>query len=171
MTKSDLHELPSANFIKALTGIHTEKNDHKDHPLFFHKHCYDLNYWLYNEVTTQFGDHKTKKYIYHFFEKIQKQWNDIDRNGESNKNGKICNPESEHFKTELFKYIKKLLDYLENFETFKNEMETKKTEIKETKPYKYCDNIKECVPLYFTFKKLCELIKNDICTKYVQNYD
>ncbi|KMZ88934.1 hypothetical protein PVBG_06306, partial [Plasmodium vivax Brazil I] len=48
------------------------KNYHKDKSSFFQKHCYDLNYWLYKEVTKELGEND--KNIYPIFEKIQNQW-------------------------------------------------------------------------------------------------
>ncbi|KMZ88933.1 hypothetical protein PVBG_06305 [Plasmodium vivax Brazil I] len=59
--------------------------------------------------------------------------------------------------------MKKLLDYFENFENIKKELETPNDEHK-----KYCDYILKSVPLYFTFQQLCNLIKNDICIKYLE---
>ncbi|GAB64891.1 VIR-like CYIR protein [Plasmodium cynomolgi strain B] len=89
MTESDVDELPSEKFFKALTGdqktstysivcgnvttdssekeinkictklaknIYYLENVHNDDSSFFDKHCYDLNYWLYDELTTQFDE-------------------------------------------------------------------------------------------------------------------
>ncbi|KNA01787.1 hypothetical protein PVNG_05576 [Plasmodium vivax North Korean] len=144
-------------------NIYYVKNYHDKGLSFFDKHCYDLNYWLYTEVTEQLGKGETKNNIYPFFEKIQKQWEKIDRSGNSNDSDKICMPESQLFKTGLFKHMKKLLDYFENFENIKKELETPNDEHK-----KYCDYILKSVPLYFTFQQLCNLIKNDICIKYLE---
>ncbi|KMZ79353.1 hypothetical protein PVIIG_05999 [Plasmodium vivax India VII] len=144
-------------------NIYYLENDHKHRLLFFDKHCYDLNYLLYDEVTKELGKGNTTTNIYPFFEKIQKQWEKIDRSGNSNDSDKICMPESQLFKTGLFKHMKKLLDYFENFENIKKELETPNDEHK-----KYCDYILKSVPLYFTFQQLCNLIKNDICIKYLE---
>ncbi|GAB70016.1 CYIR protein [Plasmodium cynomolgi strain B] len=197
MTDPVLDKLPSTNFLKALNGnvngkkysincesigidspekekindictkleknIYYLENEYNQQYLesvhnkdlsFFDKHCYDLNYWLYDELAKKLDA------------KIQKQWNSIDKNGRPNDSSKICNPESQLFKTGLFEYIKKLLDYFENFETFTKEMGTQNKE-----PNKYCDYIKKCVPLYFTFKQLCQLISNNICEKYLKHDD
>ncbi|KMZ95234.1 hypothetical protein PVMG_06241 [Plasmodium vivax Mauritania I] len=147
-------------------NIYYVKNYHNNGLSFFDKHCYDLNYWLYDKVNEEFGKGDTKKNINLFFEEIQNQWNNIDRNGKPDNSGKICKPELQIFKTGLFKSIKELLDYFENFDTFKNEIGTSNQ-----KPNKYCDTIKKCVPLYFTFQQLCKLIKNDICNKYIHKDD
>ncbi|CAI7718272.1 Plasmodium vivax Vir protein, putative [Plasmodium vivax] len=164
----DTSEKEKINDICSKLGqnINYLENNHNRNPLFFDKHCYDLNYWLYHKVNEEFGKGDTKKNINLFFEEIQNQWNNIDRNGKPDNSGKICKPELQIFKTGLFKSIKELLDYFENFDTFKNEIGTSNQ-----KPNKYCDTIKKCVPLYFTFQQLCKLIKNDICNKYIHKDD
>ncbi|GAB70083.1 CYIR protein, partial [Plasmodium cynomolgi strain B] len=187
MTESDVDELPAEKFFKALTGDQKDSNysivcgnittdsdeekkineickklgqniyyvedAHKDNSLFYDKHCYDLNYWLYDELTTKLDA------------KIQKQWNGVNTKGKSNNNGKICKPQSQLFKTGLFKSIK---NYLITLKIMK-QLKEKETENTETKIY--CDYIKERVSLYFTFKQLCQLMKNDICQKYLKDYD
>ncbi|KMZ88951.1 hypothetical protein PVBG_05768 [Plasmodium vivax Brazil I] len=62
--------------------------------------------------------------------------------------------------------MKELLEYFENFAKLQNETGTSNPNQDE-----YCKYIKKCVPLYFTFKKLCELIPNSICKKYIQKDD
>ncbi|SCO65518.1 VIR protein [Plasmodium vivax] len=200
MSKSVLDELPSEAFYKVLSGnrhnntysidcknittdspkqekineicnklgknIYYLENDHKHRLLFFDKHCYDLNYWLYEEVTNTLDEGEQKKNINFFFEEIQKQWNKINRNGKPDNNGKKCEPEFQLFNTGLYKPIKELLDYFENFERFKTEMGKSNTQ-----PNDYCENIKKCIPLYFTFKRLCQIINNDICKKYLKEND
>ncbi|GAB69930.1 CYIR protein [Plasmodium cynomolgi strain B] len=155
---------------KLRQNIYYLENVRKDDSSIFDKHCYDLNYWLYDELSKEPDESNTKN-IHPFFEKIQVKWKNIKREEQPQNSGKICEPKSEPFKTGLFKCIKELLDYFENFQTFKTEMETEQTEMKKKEPNKYCEYIKKCVPLYFTFKQLCKLIKNEICTKYLQNND
>ncbi|GAB69922.1 CYIR protein [Plasmodium cynomolgi strain B] len=97
-------------------NIHYLENDHnknysenvlKDYSSIFDKHCFDLNYWLYDELSNN------------LHEKIQKQWNNINRNDPSNNSRKICKPQSELFKTGLFKHTKNCLITLKIMEHLK----------------------------------------------------
>ncbi|KNA00978.1 hypothetical protein PVNG_03085 [Plasmodium vivax North Korean] len=131
----------------------------------FQKHCYDLNYWLFEEVSKKFKDSEKNKNVYLAIEELHKSWEKAIQNDSQNTNNK-CMPERKLFKTKLLKPMKDVLDYIENFSTFKQESVKNKE-----KPNKYCPLILKIVPLFFMFQQLCSEMKIDICKKYVENYD
>ncbi|EDL42794.1 variable surface protein Vir14-related [Plasmodium vivax] len=151
-----------ANLISNIKHIESETSKE---PSFIQKHCYDLNYWLFEEVSKAFNDHEKNTNVYLAIEELHKSWKEAIQNDSQNTNNK-CMPERKLFKTKLLKPMKDVLDYIENFSTFKQESVKNKE-----KPNKYCPLILKIVPLFFMFQQLCSEMKIDICKKYVENYD
>ncbi|KMZ81796.1 hypothetical protein PVIIG_04295 [Plasmodium vivax India VII] len=151
-----------ANLISNIKHIESETSKE---PSFIQKHCYDLNYWLFEEVSKKFKDSEKNKNVYLAIEELHKSWEKAIQNDSQNTNNK-CMPERKLFKTKLLKPMKDVLDYIENFSTFKQESVKNKE-----KPNKYCPFILKIVPLFFMFQQLCSEMKIDICKKYVENYD
>ncbi|CAI7719033.1 PIR protein [Plasmodium vivax] len=140
-----------------------ENEDTQDHS-FFDKHCYDLNYWLYDQVTNKLVKNKNTNNIYSVFEKIQNIWKNIERQEKPGDNKKKCVPESKLFKTGLFEYFKQLLDYIENYQTIEQGISQPSEQ-----RHKYCAYILKIAPFYFMLQQLYSVIKIDICEKYIKN--
>ncbi|KMZ94360.1 hypothetical protein PVMG_05412 [Plasmodium vivax Mauritania I] len=147
-------------------NIYYLENEVAQDESLFDKHCYDLNYWLHDQVTRALVKDKDKNNIYSVFEKIQNKWGNIDRQGKPDNKKKTCMPESKLFRTGTFKHFKQLLDYFENYQKIEQEI-SKSSE----QHHKYCSYILQIVSLYFTLKELCSKINIDICNKYVENYN
>ncbi|KMZ87950.1 hypothetical protein PVBG_05398 [Plasmodium vivax Brazil I] len=152
-----------ANLISNIKHIESETSKE---PSFIQKHCYDLNYWLFEEVSKAFNDHEKNTNVYLAIEELHKSWKEANQNhGLQNTNNK-CMPEVELFKRKLHKPMKDFLDYIENVSTLQQKFYENNEEHN-----KYCSYILKNVPLYFMSQQLCSKMDIDICKKYIGNYD
>ncbi|KMZ84792.1 variable surface protein Vir14 [Plasmodium vivax Brazil I] len=149
-----------------IANIFYFRDKHTDNTPFFHKHCYDLNYWLYDQLST-FRDQNNKNItINSTFTEFSKVWRSfIEKELLDGTNSSICMPEPKFYEKKLIKHLKDLFDYAENYKRIENEI-TKSSE----KPKIYCSYILGKVHLYFMGKKLCSSGESDRCTTYIGNY-
>ncbi|VUZ94239.1 PIR protein [Plasmodium vivax] len=132
----------------------------------FQKHCYDLNYWLFEEVSKKFKDSEQNKNASLAIKKLHESWNEAIQKDELRNTNNKCMPEPKLLEKKLLKPIKDVLDYIENFSTLQHKFNNNNVENN-----KYCSYILEIVPLYLMFQQLCSKINIDICKKYVKNYN
>ncbi|EDL42854.1 variable surface protein Vir4-related [Plasmodium vivax] len=148
-----------------ITNIFYFRDVHSKNGSFLDKHCYDLNYWLHDQLSMFLGRKANNANIYALFTEFKKVWESLINQELFDNTDYICMPKPELFKIPLVKYMKYFLDYLENYETIKNEITTSGE-----KPNNYCPYISESVQLYHAFKALCSTVLNKYCNKYVKDY-
>ncbi|GAW80082.1 variable surface protein [Plasmodium gonderi] len=151
------------NLIKNLELLRDDKDD-----IFRKKHCFDVNYWLYDHVHKNLNDTKKEKdfnNIINFFEETWKYY--VVYSITENVDKEICYPYRSLFRENFLNHlnvVKNFLDYVENFNFIK-------TDIGKSTYYacqKYFHYLKERIPLYFSFKPLCTKLESNVCTDHIK---
>ncbi|SCO68388.1 VIR protein [Plasmodium vivax] len=152
--------------VKLLSNIFYFRDVHSNNKVrFLDKHCYDLNYWLHDQLSMFLGRKANNANIYALFTEFKKVWESLIKDELFDNTDYICMPKPELFKIPLVKYMQYILDYVENYQTINDEI-TKPVE----KPNKYCPYVSEKVQLYHAFKALCSTVLNKYCKQYIDDY-
>ncbi|GAW82007.1 variable surface protein [Plasmodium gonderi] len=143
----------------------TEINESRAEDNLSKKHCYDLNYWLYEQVYANLNNNENDENFYKIIDGLQDAWSDINKDKFPNENN-LCYPDKTLTDMHYLKDVKHLFDFIEDFSTIKSEA------IKDTNSacYKYIDHLKEKVPLYYEWSGICTMEEENICTKYIDEY-
>ncbi|KMZ92006.1 variable surface protein Vir4 [Plasmodium vivax Mauritania I] len=148
-----------------ITNVFYFRDEHSKNGDFLDKHCYDLNYWLHEQLSIVLGGKAHNAKIYSLFKEFQEAWESLIKDELFDNTDYICMPIPELFKIPLIKYMKYFFDYLENYETIKKEIT-----MSGEKPNNYCPYISERVQVYHAFKALCSSVLDNYCKKYVEDY-
>ncbi|KNA02233.1 hypothetical protein PVNG_04464 [Plasmodium vivax North Korean] len=133
---------------------------------FNKKRCYDLNYWLYNEVYKNLQSSEND--LVHFNEittKLKGVWKNIVDNAFKN-NDYECYPDEKLLVNMGFlQEIKDLFDFYEDFNEMKKEIiaNTYKS------CFKYSDYLKQRIPVYYTWRDSCK-VEDFACKRYIDDY-
>lgn len=137
---------------------------------FRKKHCFDINYWLYDEVYKKLKSTDKESDFQGIINLFDVIWKKFTVHSYSVKNGKeVCFPNKTLFRDNFLPYIKQVknfLDYIENYNFIKGEIGKSTYYACQT----YFDYLKERIPLFFSFEPLCRKLGSNICTDYIQGY-
>ncbi|KMZ94061.1 hypothetical protein PVMG_02287 [Plasmodium vivax Mauritania I] len=149
-----------------IINLYHLRDKHYNDTSLFNKHCYYLNYWLYEKLSAFLDGNTKNTKLYSVIEEIHESWKEVVQKEILDNVDIGCMPESELFKTKLINHMKEFFEYTENYTTIENEI-TKSSENQKI----YCPYILGKVPLYFMFKELCPEKINKYCTKYIPDYE
>ncbi|VVA00230.1 PIR protein [Plasmodium vivax] len=150
-----------------IINLYHLRDKHYNDTSLFNKHCYDLNYWLYDQLFQLHDQSNKNTTIKSTFKEFSKVWRSfIEDELLDSTNSSICMPEPEFYERNIIKHMKEFLDYTENYKTIADEIDKSNENAK-----KYCSYILGKVPLYFMFKELCPEKINKYCTKYIPYYE
>ncbi|SBT84730.1 PIR protein [Plasmodium ovale] len=142
-------------------------NDKGDN--FNNKRCYDLNYWLYDQVFNNSDNNNDDRISYGIVFKLQDIWKNINNDKINSGNGdthELCHPDSDLFDMKFLKQMKDLFDFIEDF------LQVRREAIDNTKKacLKYVEYLRERVPIYYGWDAYCVSQDGNTCTKYIQKY-
>ncbi|SBT84728.1 PIR protein [Plasmodium ovale] len=137
--------------------------------IFYNKRCYDLNYWLYDQVFNNPDNNNDDKISYGIVFKLQEIWKNInnDKINQENKSANdMCYPDSNLFDMKFLKQMKDLFDFIEDF------LKVRKEAVDDTKKacLKYVEYLRERVPIYYGWDEYCVSQDENTCTRYIKNY-
>ncbi|SBT84344.1 PIR protein [Plasmodium ovale] len=140
-------------------------NENRAEDNFSKKHCYDLNFWLYEQVYKNFESNENDENFYKTLDLLIEAWTNINNDKFANEEN-LCHPDPTLVDMEYLKEIKYLFDFIEDFIIIKT------AAIKDTNNacYKYLDYLKKKVPIYYEWKDLCTMEGDNICTRYIDDY-
>ncbi|CAA9987284.1 KIR-like protein [Plasmodium knowlesi strain H] len=151
-----------------IKNVELVRDDSED--TFRKKHCFDINYWLHDEVYKELKSNNKEsdfQNIIDLFEEIWKKF--IVHSYDVKKDKDVCFPDKALFRENFLTYLKQMknfMDYIENYNSIK-------VDIRNNTYYAcqvYLDYLKERIPLYFSFEPLCTKIGLNTCTSYIQGY-
>ncbi|SBT52427.1 PIR Superfamily Protein [Plasmodium ovale wallikeri] len=129
------------------------------------KHCFDLNYWLYNEVYKHL-EHDEKHQDYNYIvDYLMEIWKRIKKEDYADWKY-LCNPDKTLCDMNFLKEVKTLFDNAENYFVIRDEALSSLANTCS----KYFDYISYNAELYYKWKKICTNGENNICTKYIDNF-
>ncbi|CAG9471741.1 unnamed protein product [Plasmodium vivax] len=149
-----------------ITNLFHLRDKHYNDTSLFNKHCYYLNYWLYEKLSALLDGNTKNTKLYSVIEEIHESWKEVVQKEILDNVDIGCMPESELFKKKLINHMKEFFEYTENYKTIADEI-AKSNENQKI----YCPYILGKVPLYFMFKELCPEKINKYCTKYIPYYE
>ncbi|GAB69424.1 CYIR protein [Plasmodium cynomolgi strain B] len=135
-------------FNKLCRNISMINNKHDIKDEFDKKHCFDLNYWLYDQVYTNLQLSKNFGELRTIVSKVQEVWKNIVDNTFRNKDYK-CNPDQK----------------LYNFDIIKKEI------IADTlnSCYEYREYLTQRIAIYYTWRYSCR-VDGSTCKRFIDNY-
>ncbi|CAI7719032.1 PIR protein [Plasmodium vivax] len=153
-------------FNKLSRNITLVHNSYKPEDDFNKKRCYDLNYWLYNEVYNKLQT--SAKDLAHFNDittNLKGVWKKIvdDTFG---KDDYKCYPDEKLLVNMGFlQEIKDLFDFYEDFNEMKKEI------IYDTynSCFKYSDYLRQRIPVYYAWRDSCQ-VDDFACKRYIDDY-
>ncbi|GAW79595.1 variable surface protein [Plasmodium gonderi] len=141
---------------------------HEKHPAkdeFGKKHCYDLNYWLHDEVFKKLQPNGNFRELKNIITNLQKVWESIVKK-EFTGNDFKCLPDYNLYSDMGFlQEVKDLFDFFEDFGKMRKEIIYK---TKESCP-KYLDYLRQRIPIYYTWRDSCK-DDNYTCKRYIDDY-
>ncbi|EUD66278.1 hypothetical protein C922_03194 [Plasmodium inui San Antonio 1] len=143
----------------------TEINESREKDSLSKKHCYDLNYWLYEQVYENLNKNENDENFFKIIDGLQDAWKNINNDKFPNAEN-LCHPDKTLVDMKYLKDVKNLFDFIEDFSTIKT------AAIKDTNRacQKYIDYLKLKVPLYYEWNSVCTMEEENICTKYIDDY-
>ncbi|SBT55442.1 PIR Superfamily Protein [Plasmodium ovale wallikeri] len=129
------------------------------------KHCFDLNYWLYNEVYKNLKSDEQHKDFYYIVDYLMEIWKRIRKEDYADWEY-LCNPNKTLCDMEFLKEVKTLFDSVENYFVIRGEA----LKSLANTCSKYFDYISYNAELYYRWKTICTNDENNICTKYIDNF-
>ncbi|CAD2083608.1 PIR protein CIR protein [Plasmodium vinckei brucechwatti] len=141
-------------------------NENRDDDQLYGKHCYDLNYWLYEQVYKKFNLNENNIHFFITLDILLNSWENMNADQFNGKND-ICQPDNTLVDINYLKEIKYLGDYVENFNTIKS------AAIEDTNKAcnVYIDYLRYAIPAYYEWNKLCTLEEENLCNKYIHDYE
>ncbi|CAI7717838.1 PIR protein [Plasmodium vivax] len=133
---------------------------------FNKKRCYDLNFWLYDQVYKNLQSSKqNSEHMGNIIEKVQDVWKNIVDNKFYNEEYK-CYPDKELLlNIGYLQEIKDLFDFFEDYNQMKKEI------IANTYRacFKYVDYLKQRIPVYYAWRDSCK-VDGYACKRYIDDY-
>ncbi|GAW84102.1 variable surface protein [Plasmodium gonderi] len=128
-------------------------------------HCYDINYWLFDEVSNKLRIKEDNPTFFNIIDSIHNVWDDINNNLQDKT--KMCQPDSTLMDIPVLKEFKYLFDYAEDRYVLREEA-LKDTPNSCKQYFKY---IKRFIPIYYTNKSFCSNTNINICNRYLGIYE
>ncbi|SCO73383.1 Plasmodium vivax Vir protein, putative [Plasmodium vivax] len=128
------------------------------------KHCYDINYWLFDNVHNKLNIKEEDPLFYNIIDSVHSVWRDINESLPDKTH--ICKPDSTLMDMPVLKEFKHLFDFIENFAFFKAEA-FKDTPKACTKYFKY---LERSVQIYYAREIFCTNPESNMCNRYIDNY-
>ncbi|GAW84451.1 variable surface protein [Plasmodium gonderi] len=152
-------------FKKLSRNISMINNEYDPKKEFDKKHCFDLNYWLHDEVFKNLESSEKVRKLTTIVPKILEAWKSIVDGKFSDKEHK-CYPDFKLYNNMAYlQEVKDLFDFFEDYETMKKEI------IQDT--YKACDKYHEYldqrIPVYYTWRDSCT-VDDYACKRYIDKY-
>ncbi|ETB63252.1 hypothetical protein YYC_00089 [Plasmodium yoelii 17X] len=141
-------------------------NENRDGDKLYGKHCYDLNYWLYEQVYKNSGLNDNSLSFFITLDILLNSWENMNAD-KFNGNKDICQPDNTLVDINYLKEIKYLADYVENFETIKS------AAIEDTNKAcnVYIDYLRSAIPAYYEWNTVCTIDEENLCNKYIRDYE
>ncbi|GAB69491.1 CYIR protein [Plasmodium cynomolgi strain B] len=151
------------NLSKNISWVHEEDAATDE---FVKKRCYDLNYWLCDEVYNKLKPYGLEGELQNVIPRIHGVWKKIVENEFKDKNYKCYPDEKLIFNMSYLNDIKDLFDFFEDFAL------TKKDIIANTEEacHKYRKYLQTKIPIYYTWRDSCQE-EGFICKRYIDNYE
>ncbi|SBT32443.1 PIR Superfamily Protein [Plasmodium ovale wallikeri] len=130
------------------------------------KHCFDLNYWLYNEVYKNLSSDEKQTKFYHIVDYLLDIWSKIKSEKYQNKDN-LCNPDKTLSDMNFLKEVKSVFDNIENYDTLKKAA----LENSSNACDKYYNYMSFNAPLYYKWRDTCTGRTSNVCSKYIKNYN
>ncbi|SCA60053.1 VIR protein [Plasmodium vivax] len=133
---------------------------------FNKKRCYDLNYWLYNEVYKNLQTSENGLVDFNAITtKLKGVWKNIVDNAFKNDDYECYPDEKLLVNMGFLQEIKDLFDFYEDFNVMKKEIiaNTYKS------CFKYVDYLKQRIPVYYTWRDSCK-VEDFACKRYIECY-
>ncbi|SCA81881.1 VIR protein [Plasmodium vivax] len=133
---------------------------------FNRKRCYDLNFWLYDQVYKNLESSKQNtQHIGDIVDNLQEVWkNIVDK--EFPNEGYKCYPDKELLlNMSYLQEVKDLLDFFEDYNEMKKEIiaNTYKS------CFKYVDYLRQRIPVYYAWRDSCK-VDSFACKRYIDDY-
>ncbi|SBS94017.1 PIR Superfamily Protein [Plasmodium ovale curtisi] len=129
------------------------------------KHCFDLNYWLYNEVYKNLKHDEKHKDFYYIVDYLMEIWKRIKKEDYADWKY-LCNPDKTLCDMKFLKEVKTLFDNAENYFFIRDEALNSLANTCS----KYFDYISYNAELYYRWKSICTNGESNICSKYIDNF-
>ncbi|EDL45429.1 hypothetical protein PVX_090320 [Plasmodium vivax] len=133
---------------------------------FNKKRCYDLNFWLHDQVYKNLqSSKKSTEYLGGIVDKLQSVWQDI---VDKEFQGRVftCLPDKKLLlNMQFLQEIKDLFDFFQDYSEIKGEIIAKPLEA----CLKYVDYLRQKLPIYYTWRDSC--VKEEYtCKRYIDDY-
>ncbi|GAW79036.1 variable surface protein [Plasmodium gonderi] len=148
--------------IRNLSLVHSEEDKTGE---FDKKHCFDLNYWLYEQVFSKLKENGKLGDVKSLISKFQDVWKKaVDKDFKEKKFA--CYPDEKLYSN--MSYLQELKDLFDFFEDFKS---LRKEILDDTFSActKYCEYLRQRIPVYYTWRDSC-LVKDYACKRYIDDY-
>ncbi|EDL42712.1 variable surface protein Vir14-related [Plasmodium vivax] len=133
---------------------------------FNKKRCYDLNYWLYNEVYKNLqSSEKDLIYFNEITTDLKRAWKKIVDDVFRNDHYKCYPDEKLLVNMGFLQEIKDLFDFYEDF----NEMKKEIVDDTYNSCFKYVDYLKQRIPVYYAWRDSCK-VDDFACKRYIDDY-
>ncbi|ANQ09223.1 Variable surface protein Vir14-related [Plasmodium coatneyi] len=153
-------------FNKLSRNISLMQNSYVQGDDFNKKRCYDLNYWLYNEVYKNLNaSEQNTKHWGDIVRRVQEVWrNIVDKEFYTDEHR--CYPDDQLLlHMGYLQEIKDIFDFFEDYNQIKKEIIANTSKACR----KYVDYLKQRIPLYYTWKDSCAMDAST-CKRYIDNY-
>ncbi|SBS91508.1 PIR Superfamily Protein [Plasmodium ovale curtisi] len=130
------------------------------------KHCFDLNYWLYNEVYKNLSFNEKQTKFYHIVDYLLEIWSKIKSEKYQNRDN-LCNPDKTLSDMDFLKEVKSVFDNIENYDALRSAA----LENSSNACDKYYDYMSYNAPLYYKWRETCTDRTSNVCSKYIKNYN
>ncbi|VWU48769.1 PIR protein [Hepatocystis sp. ex Piliocolobus tephrosceles] len=137
---------------------------HNEDTPFNKKHCFDVNFWLYNTINENLTKPKSNKKLFKVLDKYHKEWDVINQSKEIDKEI-ICEPNRTLIDIKYLREVKHLFDYFENFDYVKDEAKKNPDDACKI----FYKPLKKLIPIFFRWTDICQLEEPNICNTHISN--
>ncbi|CAG9480895.1 unnamed protein product [Plasmodium vivax] len=133
---------------------------------FVKKRCYDLNYWLCDEVYNKLKAYGLEGDLENVIRRIHSVWTKIVEKEIPYKDYKCYPDDKLIFNMSYLKDIKDLFDFFEDFASTKRDIIANTEEA----CLKYREYLRPKIPIYYTWRDSCKE-EGFICKRYIDDYE
>ncbi|KJP84857.1 hypothetical protein AK88_05512 [Plasmodium fragile] len=150
-----------------MKNVEFVRDDNDD--AFRRKHCFDINYWLYDEVHKKLQSTDKENDFQNIMNLFDGMWKRFINHSYDVNTREVCFPNATLFRDNFLEYLKRVknfMDYIEDYYFIKGEIGKSTYYACEV----YFDYLKERIPLYLAFGPLCRKQGSNTCTNYILGY-
>ncbi|SCO66328.1 VIR protein [Plasmodium vivax] len=151
------------NLSKNISWVHEEDAATKE---FVKKRCYDLNYWLCEEVYNKLKPYGLEGELENVIPRIHSVWKKIVEKEIPDKDYKCYPDDKLIYNMSYLKEIKDLFDFFEDFPITRKDIIANAEEA----CHKYRKYLRPKIPIYYTWRDSCN-IEGFICKRYIDNHE